>query len=119
MRLRPERGQALVLVLGAMAGIVAGALLLGALGKALGAKSHAQRAADLAAVSAARVAMYGLAAISAGILPRPAPAFSDGRLTTTLYLPGASPLSVYRPVRLHVVEGSVSCCQTPSALRST
>ena len=54
MRLRPERGQALVLVLGAMAGIVAGALLLGALGKALGAKSHAQRAADLAAVSAAR-----------------------------------------------------------------
>jgi soluble lytic murein transglycosylase-like protein len=37
-----------------MAAIVTGALLLGALGKAYGAKSHAQRAADLAAVSAAR-----------------------------------------------------------------
>jgi hypothetical protein len=51
---RQESGQALVLVLGAMAAIVTGALLLGALGKAYGAKSHTQRAADLAAVSAAR-----------------------------------------------------------------
>jgi soluble lytic murein transglycosylase-like protein len=53
-RLRSQSGQALVLMLGAMAAIVLGALLLGALGKAYGAKSHAQRAADLAAVSAAR-----------------------------------------------------------------
>ena len=53
-RVRAESGQALVLMLGAMASIVMGALLLGALGKAYGAKSHAQRAADLAAVSAAR-----------------------------------------------------------------
>jgi soluble lytic murein transglycosylase-like protein len=54
MGLRSQTGQALVLMLGAMATIVMGALLLGALGKAYGAKSHAQRAADLAAVSAAR-----------------------------------------------------------------
>ena len=58
LSLRDESGQALVLLLGAMAAIVTGALLLGALGKAYGAKSHAQRAADLAAVSAAR-AMQG------------------------------------------------------------
>ena len=51
---RSESGQALLLLVGAMAAIVTGALLLGALGKAYGAKSHAQRAADLAAVSAAR-----------------------------------------------------------------
>jgi soluble lytic murein transglycosylase-like protein len=54
LSVRSESGQALVLMLGAMAAIVTGALLLGALGKAYGAKSHAQRAADLAAVSAAR-----------------------------------------------------------------
>jgi soluble lytic murein transglycosylase-like protein len=53
-RVRSQSGQALVLMLGAMATLVMGALLLGALGKAYGAKSHAQRAADLAAVSAAR-----------------------------------------------------------------
>jgi hypothetical protein len=41
-------------MLGAMSTLVLGALLLGALGRAYGAKSHAQRAADLAAVSAAR-----------------------------------------------------------------
>ena len=51
---RSQSGQALVLVVGAMAAIVTGALLLGALGRAYGAKSHAQRAADLAAISAAR-----------------------------------------------------------------
>jgi len=53
-RLRSQSGQALVLMLAVMATIVMGALLLGALGKAYGARSHAQRAADLAAVSAAR-----------------------------------------------------------------
>src|SRR5438067_896683 len=35
--------------------------------------------------------MYGLSAISEGILPFALAALSDGRLTTTLYLPGASP----------------------------
>jgi len=50
----PENGQALVLMLGAMAAVVLGALLLGALGNALGARTGTQRAADLAAISAAR-----------------------------------------------------------------
>jgi len=55
MRLtRDESGQALVLLIGAMAALVLGALILGARGQALGGRGHAQRAADLAAVSAAR-----------------------------------------------------------------
>jgi hypothetical protein len=51
---RDESGQALVLLIGAMAALVLGALILGASGQALGGRAHAQRAADLAAVSAAR-----------------------------------------------------------------
>ena len=52
--MRRESGQALVLIVGAMAALVVGALILGAFGQALGARGHEQRAADLAAVSAAR-----------------------------------------------------------------
>ena len=52
--LRGESGQSLVLLLGAIAVLVAGVLTLGAFGQALGAKGRHQRAADLAAVSAAR-----------------------------------------------------------------
>jgi soluble lytic murein transglycosylase-like protein len=52
-RLCAEGGQALVLLLGAMVAAVLGALVLFAFGQALGAKSRHQRAADLAAVSAA------------------------------------------------------------------
>jgi hypothetical protein len=51
---RAESGQALVLVIGAMAALVLGTLILGAFGQALGARGHEQRAADLAAVSGAR-----------------------------------------------------------------
>lgn len=47
-------GQALVLMLGVMTAVIAGVLVLGAYGQALGAKGRHQRAADLAAVSAAR-----------------------------------------------------------------
>ena len=54
MRLRDESGQALVLLIGAMAALVLGTLILGAIGQALGARGHEQRAADLAAISAAR-----------------------------------------------------------------
>jgi len=46
-------GQAVVLVLGLASAVIIGALVLFALGQALGAKSREQRAADLAAVSAA------------------------------------------------------------------
>jgi Transglycosylase SLT domain/D-alanyl-D-alanine carboxypeptidase len=48
-----ERGQAAVLLLSVMAALVLGALVLGAFGQALGAKGRHQRAADLAAMSAA------------------------------------------------------------------
>lgn len=51
---RGERGQASLLILGAMAALVVGALILGAFGQALGAKGKHQRAADLAAMSSAR-----------------------------------------------------------------
>jgi Transglycosylase SLT domain/D-alanyl-D-alanine carboxypeptidase len=53
-RATSESGQALVLLLGAMAALVLGALILGAIGQALGARGREQRAADLAAISAAR-----------------------------------------------------------------
>ena len=49
-----QRGQASILLLGVAFAVVAGVLLLAAFGQALGAKGRHQRAADLAAVSAAR-----------------------------------------------------------------
>ena len=52
-RLIDQSGQALLLALGLVAALLTGALVLVALGEALGAKSREQRAADLAAVSAA------------------------------------------------------------------
>jgi len=54
-RPRSERGQATLLILGALAAVLAGTLFLVALGQAPGARGKHQRAADLAAVSAARV----------------------------------------------------------------
>ncbi len=53
-RSRSESGQALLLLLGVVAALLVGALALGALGRAFGAKGRSQRAADLAAISAAR-----------------------------------------------------------------
>ena len=52
-RLIDQSGQALVLALGLAAALLTGGLVLVALGEAIGAKSREQRAADLAAVSAA------------------------------------------------------------------
>ncbi|HYI99917.1 MAG TPA: transglycosylase SLT domain-containing protein [Thermoleophilaceae bacterium] len=52
-RLAEEHGQALLLLLGVTAVAIAGTLVLVAFGEALGGKSRHQRAADLAAVSAA------------------------------------------------------------------
>ncbi|HWI06026.1 MAG TPA: pilus assembly protein TadG-related protein, partial [Solirubrobacteraceae bacterium] len=48
-----QRGQAVLLMLGLVGVLLVGALVLGGIGSALGAKSRHQRAADLAAVSAA------------------------------------------------------------------
>jgi Putative Flp pilus-assembly TadE/G-like len=50
-----ERGQAALLVLGVLAAALAGTLVLFGFGQALGARGKHQRAADLAAVSAAQV----------------------------------------------------------------
>jgi len=50
-----ERGQAALLRLGVLAAVVTGALMLIGIGQALGARGHAQRAADLAAISAVQV----------------------------------------------------------------
>jgi D-alanyl-D-alanine carboxypeptidase/Putative Flp pilus-assembly TadE/G-like len=52
---RGESGQAALLVLGVVAVLLVGVLVLFAFGQALGAKGRHQRAADLAAVSAAQV----------------------------------------------------------------
>jgi hypothetical protein len=52
-RLTDPSGQVLVLALGLVAALLTGGLVLVALGQAVGAKSREQRAADLAAVSAA------------------------------------------------------------------
>jgi hypothetical protein len=49
-----ERGQTTVLMLGVASTLLLGVMLLGAFGRALGAKGRHQRGADLAAVSAAR-----------------------------------------------------------------
>jgi hypothetical protein len=49
-----ERGQALLLMVAGCAVMLSGSLVLFAFGQALGAKGRHQRAADLAAVSAAR-----------------------------------------------------------------
>jgi hypothetical protein len=51
---RDQRGQASILLLGVVAALVAGALILAAFGQAYGARSHVQRAADLAAITAAQ-----------------------------------------------------------------
>ena len=53
-RLRGERGQSSVLMLGLAGALLAGFLVLASFGQALGAKGRHQRGADLAAVSAAR-----------------------------------------------------------------
>jgi soluble lytic murein transglycosylase-like protein len=52
---RDERGQASILLLGVVAALLTGLLVLFAFGQALGAKGRHQRVADLAAISAAQV----------------------------------------------------------------
>src|SRR6476659_2128849 len=51
---RAQSGQASVLLIGLLAAVILGALVMGAFGQALGSKGRHQRGADLAAVSAAR-----------------------------------------------------------------
>ncbi|MEA2439551.1 MAG: hypothetical protein QOH76_975 [Thermoleophilaceae bacterium] len=51
---RAERGQASILLLGVVAAVVAGTLILAAFGQAYGARAQAQRVADLAAIAGAQ-----------------------------------------------------------------
>src|SRR3954470_7747685 len=51
-RIRTSDGQATILMIGVLAALVAGGIVLAGFGQALGAKSRHQRAADLAAMSA-------------------------------------------------------------------
>ncbi|HEX8075252.1 MAG TPA: transglycosylase SLT domain-containing protein [Thermoleophilaceae bacterium] len=53
-RLACQRGQAAILLLGAIGALIALALVMASFGQALGARGRAQRVADLAAVSGAR-----------------------------------------------------------------
>jgi hypothetical protein len=80
-----QAGQAALLTLGVLGAVLAGVLVLFAFGQAFGARAHAQRAADLAAISAAQVMQRGY-----GRLFEPA-AFEDGtpnprHLTNAAYL---------------------------------
>src|SRR3954469_720390 len=49
-----DRGQALLLLVGALAAVLVGAFVLGAVARGVGAEGRDQRAADLAALSGAR-----------------------------------------------------------------
>ncbi len=51
---RGERGQAAVLIVGALFGLLLGALVLGAVARGIGVRSQAQKTADLAALAGAR-----------------------------------------------------------------
>src|SRR3954463_4913903 len=54
-RIRPsEDGQALLLVVGILAAVLIGALVLGGVARAIGVRGDRQRAADLGALAAAR-----------------------------------------------------------------
>jgi len=70
--LRADRGQALVLVVAALCAVLAGALVLGTLARALGDRGHQQRAADLGALAGAKAmrSLYGRLFV---------PALRDGR----------------------------------------
>ena len=52
---RSARGQATILLIGGLAGVLVAAVIVGAVARAVGREAAAQRAADLAAVAAARV----------------------------------------------------------------
>ena len=68
---RREGGQASVLLLGMVAALLLGSLVLSAFGQALGAKGRHQRAADLAAMSAARVMRTAYPRLFEPLLLRP------------------------------------------------
>jgi len=87
-----ERGQALVLAVGVLAALAAGAVVLGAVAGAVGARGERQRAADLAALAGARALLE--------VHPRVfAPALLSGRPNPE-HLPRAAYLAIGRRAAL-------------------
>jgi hypothetical protein len=84
-----ESGQAALLMLGVLAALLAGVLVLFGFGQALGARGHVQRAADLAAVSAAQVMRRNFPRLFE-------PAFLDGGVPNPRHLSNAAYLSLAR-----------------------
>jgi hypothetical protein len=90
---RRESGQAALLMFGVLAAVLAGVLVLFGFGQALGARGHAQRAADLAAVSAAQVMRRNFTRLFE-------PAVLDGGAPNPRYLSNAAYLSLARAAAL-------------------
>ena len=74
-----ERGQASILLVGGLAGVLIGALILGAVARAVGEEGAAQRAADLGALAGARAmhAAYPRLFEPVALAGRPNPAHLD------------------------------------------
>jgi hypothetical protein len=90
---RRESGQAALLMLGVLAAVLAGVLVLFGFGQALGARGHAQRAADLAAVSAAQVMRRSYARLFE-------PAFFEDGVPNPRHLSNGAYLSLARAAAL-------------------
>src|SRR5215207_6206007 len=90
---RREDGQAALLLLGVLAAVLAGVSVLFGFGQALGARGHAQRAADLAAVSAAQVMRRSYARLFE-------PAFLEDGVPNPRHLSNGAYLSLARAAAL-------------------
>jgi Transglycosylase SLT domain/D-alanyl-D-alanine carboxypeptidase/Putative Flp pilus-assembly TadE/G-like len=88
-----DAGQASLLVLGVLAAVLAGVVVLFAFGQALGAKSRHQRAADLAAISAAQVMSRNYARLFE-------PPLLEGGIPNPRYLSNAEYLGMARAAAL-------------------
>jgi hypothetical protein len=86
---RSEGGQSALLLLGVLAAVLAGGMVLFGFGQALGARGHAQRAADLSAVSAAQVMRRNFPRLFE-------PPFLDAGLPNPRHLSSAAYLSLAR-----------------------
>src|SRR5215211_6067793 len=84
-----ESGQAVLLVLGLLAVLLTGLLVLFGFGQALGARGHAQRAADLAAVSAAQAMRRDFGRLFEPVL-LPSGDSNPRHLTTAAYVAAAT-----------------------------
>src|SRR3954453_416626 len=90
---RLEAGQAALLMLGMLAAVLAGVLVLFGFGQALGARGQAQRAADLAAVSAAQVMRRNFSRLFE-------PAVLEGTVPNSRHLSKAAYLALARAAAL-------------------